>query len=128
MVPFWKQWNALLQINVEKNKHKHGIYVVPASALYYPPYAPYAPYDNLGFYLPYNYAGLNGGGGVGLRPMPLLYDEFKPQSSTLVCLLITIQVPIIDIKFITFPNFPLQRLQLIQIQLINRNWILMMTI
>lgn len=82
VVPFWKQWNALLQVNVEKNKHKHnGVYVLPASPFYYPPYAPYAPYDNYGLH----YAGLNYGGlGGGYRPMPLLYDEYKPHTSTLV--------------------------------------------
>lgn len=104
--PFWKQWNALLQVNVEKHKNKfNGFYVVPASALYYP-------YDNYGygFHLPSSYGGLGGFGGInslggGLNSLgglggvnglggglanslsyrpPLLLDENKAQTTTLV--------------------------------------------
>lgn len=86
VVPFWKQWNAFLQVNIERNKHKHnGIYVVPASAFYYPPYN-----NGYGFYVPPNIAEL--GGGLihpnalqsGYRPMPLLFDDYKPATTTLV--------------------------------------------
>lgn len=83
VVPFWKQWNALLQINIEKNKHKqNGIYVVPASPLYYPTY------DGYGFYVPHNFGGLGPGGGfqAGYRPMPLLLDDYKTMTTTMVCL------------------------------------------
>lgn len=82
MVPFWKQWNALLQINVEKNKHKHnGIYVVPASAIYYPSY------DGYGLYVPHNFGGLAHGTNFqpGYRPMPLLFDDYKTMATTVVC-------------------------------------------
>lgn len=80
VVPFWKQWNALLQVNVEKNKHKHnGVYIIPAPSYYYPPYD--NPYS---FYYPPNFGG-------GLlhpnslhRPMPLLFDDYKQTTTTLV--------------------------------------------
>lgn len=78
VVPFWKQWNAFLQINVEKNKHKHGVYVVPASALYYPP--PH--YGGYGLYVPPNFGGLAGGLQSGYRPMSLLFDDYKPMTAT----------------------------------------------
>lgn len=91
MAPYWKQWNALLQVNIEKNKHKHnGVYIIPTSSLYYPPY------NNYGLYYPQNLAGLGGGllnaaslgGGLlnaaGLRPTPYLFDEVKPSTTTLV--------------------------------------------
>lgn len=89
LTPFWKQWNALLQVNIEKNRH-HGIYVIPASSLYYPPFGGY------GVYSPYNLAGIGGGGvggsggGIGggllqsnlLRPT--LFDDYKLPTTTLV--------------------------------------------
>ncbi|XP_031618372.1 uncharacterized protein LOC116337716 [Contarinia nasturtii] len=82
VVPFWKQWNALFQVNVEKNKHKHNneIYVLPASQFYYPPY------DSYGLYVPHMYGGLGGGGLVGNRlhgPMSLLLDEYNFPATTL---------------------------------------------
>lgn len=88
VVPFWKQWNALFQVNVEKNKHKHNneIYVVPASHLFYPPY------DSYGLYVPHMYGGLAGAGGALIHPnrlhgpMPLLLDEYKLPTTTLVCI------------------------------------------
>lgn len=86
LTPFWKQWNALLQVNIEKNRN-HGIFVIPVSSLYYPPYGGY------GLYSPYNLAGIGGGGGGGvgggglLQPnlfRPMLFDDFKVPSTTLV--------------------------------------------
>ncbi|XP_031628763.1 uncharacterized protein LOC116344395 isoform X1 [Contarinia nasturtii] len=77
VVPFWKQWNALFQVHIEKNKHKHNneIYVVPASQFHYPPY------DNYGLYVPHMYGGLVGNRLHG--PMSLLLDEYKFPTTTL---------------------------------------------
>lgn len=79
LTPFWKQWNALLQVNIEKNRH-HGIFVIPASSLYYPSYGGY------GLYSPYNLGGIGAGGGL-LQPnllRPTLFDEYKVPTTTLV--------------------------------------------
>ncbi|XP_055325293.1 uncharacterized protein LOC129579327 [Sitodiplosis mosellana] len=79
-VPFWKHWNALLQVNVQKNKHKHnGVYILPSSYFY-------SPYDNpYAYYYPPNYP--IGGGLIHpnslQRPMPLLFDEYKQPTTTL---------------------------------------------
>lgn len=36
--PFWKQWNAVITINVQKRKDpRGGVYYIPSSYLYYPP-------------------------------------------------------------------------------------------
>lgn len=81
VAPFWKQWTALIQVNVEKNKHKHkhnGIYVLPAPPFYYPTN------DNYGFYVPHNYGGLSGGlvqTNNFQHPMPYLFDEYKPPTT-----------------------------------------------
>lgn len=79
--PFWKQWNALLQVNIEKNRH-HGVYVIPASSFYYPP-----AYGGYGLYSPYNFDGIGGvgagGGGAGGH-RPILFDEYKVPATTLV--------------------------------------------
>lgn len=79
LVPFWKQWNALFQINIEKNKHKHnGVYIVPAPLFYYPPY------DGFGYY-PSNFNGIGNkfpfhGNSFqsAFRPTALQFDETKP--------------------------------------------------
>lgn len=79
VAPFWKQWNAILQINIEKNRHNHnGVYVVPASLYYYPPY------DQLGYYPPPSLSGVNNGFPLPsnsiqspYRPM-ILFDDIKP--------------------------------------------------
>lgn len=76
LVPFLRQWNALLQVNIEKHKQKHnGYYVVPTSAFYYPPY------DGYGFYVPHHFGGFHAN---HLRPTPFLFDEFKIPTTTLV--------------------------------------------
>lgn len=82
LAPFLRQWNALLQVNVEKNRH-HGVFVIPASSLYYPPYGGgyglYSPYN------PYNLGEIGGGGGGLLQPnllRPSLFDDYKQQVST----------------------------------------------
>lgn len=75
VTPFWKQWNALIQFNIEKNKYKPGVYVVPESFLYHHQH-PYS-YGGYGFryplYSPY---------GNNFSPFhasnSLLMDDLKP--------------------------------------------------
>lgn len=73
ILPFWKQWNALIQFNVEKNKFKPGVYILPESYFYH-----HYPYNNIHYPYP-----LHGGGfpsvlgGAG----PILMDELKPPAS-----------------------------------------------
>lgn len=73
-------------MNVEKNRH-HGVFVIPASSLYYPSYPSYGGY---GLYSPYNLGEIGGGGGGsgGLQHpnqlRPSLFDDYKVSTTTLV--------------------------------------------
>lgn len=76
-IPFWKQWTAHLQINIEKNKHKNdGTYFIPAPIFYY------YPKDFNGLQYPQEFH--NGIYSSAFRPLPLLFDDFKT-STTTVC-------------------------------------------
>lgn len=76
--PFWKQWNAVLSLNVQKHKEPRGnVIVLPASLFYYPPGGHNSPnsfaFAGSGYYPP----------GLGNSPFNTQFDEAKPLDPTL---------------------------------------------
>lgn len=101
LTPFWKQWNAVLHVNVQKQKKPHGnVIIIPAgSVVYYPNSGAFSalgghvhgaglgPVSGLGNIGPVHGIGagtngIHGGPGVGHPVGPFGGSPFPPQFDT----------------------------------------------